>query len=159
MAVNFVPQGFHSVTPYLFIKGAAKAIDYYKDVFGATVLVKMLGPDGVSIAHAEIRIGDSIIMLGDEVPQLGALSPLTIGGTASGLNVYLPSVDRRGGGKGRSRGREARTPGAGPVLRRPQRHADRSLRPHVVGGHAYRDVAPEEMKRRMAAMSSQAAGA
>jgi PhnB protein len=86
------PEGFHSVTPYLFIKGAANAIEFYKNVFGATEVMRMPGPNG-QIMHAELRIGDSIVMLSDENPQIGALSPQSIGGTASGLNVYIANVD------------------------------------------------------------------
>src|SRR5262249_45031331 len=91
--VKPVPDGFHSVTPYLFVKGAAKAIEFYKNIFGATEIMRMPGQQG-EIAHAEIRIGDSIVMLSDEVPRMGWLSPTSVGGTASGLNIYIADVDR-----------------------------------------------------------------
>ena len=68
--VHYIPKGYNTVTPYLVIKGAAKAIDYYKNVFGATVVVRMDGPDG-KVGHAELQIGDSRIMLADENPQHG----------------------------------------------------------------------------------------
>jgi PhnB protein len=91
--VNYIPKEFHSVTPYLVIKGAAKAIEYYKNVFGAQVLVRMDGPNG-TIGHAELKIGDSIIMLADENLQMGNKSAETIGASPVSLYVYLPDVDR-----------------------------------------------------------------
>ena len=69
MAVNYIPQGYHTATPYLIVKGAARAIDFYKQAFGATELMRFAGPGG-SIGHAEIRIGDSPIMLADEMPSV-----------------------------------------------------------------------------------------
>lgn len=92
MAVNFKPEGYHSVTPYLYIKGAAKAIDFYKTVFGAEEKFRMPNPDG-TIGHAEIGIGDSIIMLADEQPSMGALSPETVGGSPSSIMLYIADVD------------------------------------------------------------------
>jgi len=70
-----IPDGFHAVTPYLIIKGAAAAIDFYQRAFGAKERFRMAGPDGKTIGHAEIMIGDSIVMLADESPQMGHLSP------------------------------------------------------------------------------------
>lgn len=93
MAVKAIPEGYHSVTPYLIIKGAAKAIDFYKRVLGAQELMRMPTPDG-KIAHAEITIGDSHIMLSDEHPEMGHRSPQTIGGTGVSLMVYLEDVDK-----------------------------------------------------------------
>src|SRR5690348_1154724 len=92
--VSPIPQGFHSVTPYLVIKGAAQAIDYYKTVFGATEMVRMNGPGG-TVGHAELQIGDSRIMLADENPQMGEghASASTIGASPVSLYVYLPNVD------------------------------------------------------------------
>jgi PhnB protein len=92
MAVNPIPEGYHAVTPYLICKGAAAAIEYYKKVFGATELLRHGGPDG-SIGHAEIRIGDSVVMLADEFAELAYLSPKTIGGTGVLIMVYVPDVD------------------------------------------------------------------
>ncbi|HET9135354.1 MAG TPA: VOC family protein [Candidatus Kapabacteria bacterium] len=92
MAVHFKPEGYNSVTPYLYIKGAAKAIEFYTTVFGAKEKVRMPNPDG-TIGHAEIGIGDSVIMLGDEQPAMGALSPETVGGSPSSIMLYLPDVD------------------------------------------------------------------
>ena len=92
--VSYIPKDYNSVTPYLIIKGAAQAIDYYKKVFGATETVRMPGPDG-KIGHAELKIGNSAIMLADENPSMGAgyTSAATIGGSPVSLYVYLPDVD------------------------------------------------------------------
>lgn len=92
--VPHVPKGYQAVTPYLIIKGAAQAIDYYKNVFGATELFRMDGPDG-KVGHAELQIGDSHIMLADENPSMGTghASAATIGGSPVSLYLYLPDVD------------------------------------------------------------------
>jgi PhnB protein len=92
--VSYIPKDYNSVTPYLVIKGAAQAIEYYKRVFGATEHVRMNGPDG-KVGHAELKIGDSFIMLADENPSLGAghTSAATIGASPVSLYVYLPDVD------------------------------------------------------------------
>jgi len=92
MAVKAVPEGYNTVTPYLICKGAAAAIDYYTKVFGATELMRHGGPDG-TVGHAEIKIGDSVIMLADEFPDLQFLSPKTVGGTAVGMMLYVTDVD------------------------------------------------------------------
>ena len=92
MSVNPVPDGYHSITPYICAKGAAKAIDYYKDIFGATELMRMGAPDG-KIGHAELKIGDSVIMIADEFPPMGFLSPETIGGSPVVLHIYVDDVD------------------------------------------------------------------
>jgi PhnB protein len=90
--VHYIPEGYNSVTPYLVIKGAAKAIDYYKNVFGATVVVRMDGRDG-KVGHAELQIGDSRIMLADENPAMGYRSAETIGASPVSLYVYMPDCD------------------------------------------------------------------
>ena len=88
-----IPKGFHSVTPSLFIAGAAKAIDFYKKAFGAEEQMRFPAPDG-SIMYAQLRIGDSIIMLGDEMPeQGGGKSPKTLGGTPVSFFLYRENVD------------------------------------------------------------------
>ena len=84
MSVKPIPDGYHTATPYLIVKGAADAIEFYKRVFGAAEIMRVPGPGGV-LMHAEIKIGDSIIMLADEFPQMDALSPKTIGGSPVGL--------------------------------------------------------------------------
>ena len=89
--VKPIPEGYHSVTPYLVIDGAAAAIDYYKDAFGATELLRM--EHGGKVGHAEIKIGDSPIMLADEHPEMKAFSPKTVCGTPVSLMIYVDDVD------------------------------------------------------------------
>jgi PhnB protein len=91
-AAQPIPSGYHTITPYLRIRGAAQAIEFYKKAFGAEEVLRMAGPDG-KVMHAEIKIGDSHIMLGDEFPSMGGLSPLSIGGTGSGLHLYVRDAD------------------------------------------------------------------
>ncbi len=93
MAVKAIPEGFHTVTASLTVKNAAAAIDFYKRAFGAEELFRMNSPDG-RVAHAELKIGDSIIFLNDEYPEYGfARAPQTLGGTTGGINLYVPDVD------------------------------------------------------------------
>jgi PhnB protein len=92
MAVKPIPDGYHSVTPYLIIKGAAKAIEFYKKAFGAAELFRMADPSG-KVGHAEIKIGDSPIMLADEFPEMGARSPETYGGSPVSICLYVQDVD------------------------------------------------------------------
>ena len=92
MTVRPIPDGYHAVTPYLIVKGAAQAIDFYKKVFGAVELVRFGGPGG-KIGHAEIKLGESTVMLADEHPEMDALSPQTIGGSPVGILLYVPDVD------------------------------------------------------------------
>ena len=92
MAVKPIPDGYHAVTPYLIVDGAAKALDFYKQVFGATEQMRMAGPSG-RIGHAELRIGDSVVMLADEVLDMGYRGPKAYGGSAVSLMVYVDDVD------------------------------------------------------------------
>ncbi len=92
MAVKPVPDGYHTLTPFLTVRDAARAIEFYKEAFGAKERGVAKGPDG-KVMHAELMIGDSIIMLGDEYPEFGCLSPQAIGGSSSGLHIYLDGVD------------------------------------------------------------------
>jgi len=92
MAVKPIPDGYHTLTPYLTVRDAARAIEFYKTAFGAVERGVAKGPDG-RIMHAELKIGDSIIMLGDEYPEFGALSPLSTGGVGMGLHIYVDGVD------------------------------------------------------------------
>jgi len=156
-SVKPIPEGYHSVTPYLFIKGAAAAIEFYKNVFGATERMRMPGPDG-RIMHAELQIGDSILMLADENPKMGALSPQTIGGSGSLVSVYVADVDAA----------VAKAIAAGANLVRPvkeQFYGDRTGGIIDPFGHIWsvathvEDVSPEEMQKRAAAAMSQSAGA
>ncbi len=91
--VKPIPEGSHTLTAGLVIKGAQKAIDYYKSVFGAQVLGVSYMPDGKSVMHAELKIGDTKIYLGDEMPEMGALSPQSLGGSPVSLNLYVDDCD------------------------------------------------------------------
>ena len=88
-----IPEGFHTVTPYLVVRDAAGAIDFYKQAFGAEELFRLEGPPG-KIGHAEIKIGDSIIMLADEMESGNCRSPQSLGGTAVNILLYVKDVDR-----------------------------------------------------------------
>jgi PhnB protein len=154
--VKPIPDGYHSVTPYLFIRGAGAAIDFYKKVFGATVIVRMAGPIG-QVMHAELKIGDSVIMLADENPKAGAMSPQTAGGISVSLHVYTENVDDI----------VQKAIDSGAKLLRPvqnQFYGDRSGTLIDPFGHMWsvathvEDVSPEEMKKRMGNASAQAAG-
>src|SRR6476659_4745173 len=90
--VKPIPQGYHSVTPYLSLSDAARAIDFYKRAFGAQEVMRMDAPGG-KIGHAEIKIGDSMIMLADEMPGSGCRSPQSLGGTTAGVFLYVENVD------------------------------------------------------------------
>jgi PhnB protein len=145
--VNYIPQGYNTVTPYLVIKGAAKAIDYYKNVFGATVVVRMDGPGG-SVAHAELKIGDSHIMLADENLQMGNRSAESIGASPVSLLIYFPDCDAV----------VAKAIAGGAKVLKPvadQFYGDRSGFIQDPFGHLWgiathiEDVSPEEMKERM----------
>ena len=90
--VKAIPKGYHTITPNLVIRDAAKAIDFYKKAFGAEQIVSMPGPGG-KVMHAELRIGDSVVMLADEMPEMGSRSPATFGGSPVSFYVYLDKVD------------------------------------------------------------------
>jgi len=92
MSVKPIPDGYHTLTPFLTVRDALRAIEFYKQAFGAQERGVMKGPDG-KVMHAELKIGDSIIMLSDEFPEFGALSPLSTGGAGMGLHIYLDGVD------------------------------------------------------------------
>jgi PhnB protein len=147
--VSYIPKDYNSVTPYLIIKGAAQAIDYYKKVFGATETMRMPGPEG-KIGHAELKIGNSNIMLADENPSMGAghTSAATVGGSPVSLYVYLPNVDEVV--------KRATTEGA--KLLKPvqdQFYGDRSGFIQDPFGHLWgvathiEDVSPKDMQERM----------
>jgi PhnB protein len=150
MSVKPIPDGYHSVTPYLIVKGAARALEFYKKGLGAEERVRMPGPDG-KIMHAEIQIGDSMVMLADEFPQMGAVSPQTIGGTPVGICLYVKDVDSLFKQAIAAGGKEER-----PVMN--QFYGDRSGTLIDPFGHKWtiathvEDVTGEEMQRRMAAM-------
>jgi PhnB protein len=87
-----IPQGYSTATPYLIVKGAAEAIDFYKRAFGATEQFRMADPSG-GVAHAELKIGNSVIMLADEHPAMGYRGPRSLGGTAVSIMLYVDDVD------------------------------------------------------------------
>jgi PhnB protein len=149
--VKHVPDGFHTVTPQLIVRDAAKAIDFYTKAFGAKERFRMPGPGGV-VMHAELSLGDSIIMLGEESPEMGAISPQTIGGSPVSLMVYVKDVDAS----------FARADEAGCTSQMPPTDmfwGDRYSKLSDPFGHQWalathkEDVAPDEMARRMAAMA------
>ena len=149
--VRPIPEGYHSVTPYLIVDGAAAAIEFYKMVFGATEVMRMPAPGG-RIGHAEIKIGDSHIMLADENPEMNARSPKSVGGSPLSLLLYVEDVDNT----------VERAVAAGAKLERPAEdkfYGDRMGAIEDPFGHHWyvgthiEDVSPEEMKKRMAAMS------
>jgi PhnB protein len=90
--VKPIPEGYHSTTPYLCVNGAAAAIEFYKKAFGAKEVLRMADPSG-KVGHAEIQIGDSRLMLADEYPEMGFLSPKSIGGTPVMMHLYVEDVD------------------------------------------------------------------
>jgi PhnB protein len=148
------PDGYHAITPYLICSDATKAIDYYKDAFGATELMRMPAPGG-KIGHAELKIGDSPIMLADEAPQMGYRSPQSIGATPVSLLLYIEDVDAV----------VKRAVDQGAKLQRPvedQFYGDRMGTIQDPFGHIWsiathkEDVSVEEMQRRAAAMHGQA---
>jgi len=152
--VKAIPEGYHSVTPYLTIQGAAKAIDFYKRAFGAKEIMHMDMPGG-KIMHAELQIGDSRIMLSDEIGGV-CKSPQALGGTTSSIFLYVEDVD--------SVFKQAETAG-GKVVMAPadQPWGDRFATLTDPFGHVWslathvEDVAPEEIDRRMKEMMSKRA--
>jgi len=158
MATKPIPDGYRTATPYLIIKGAADAIEFYKRAFGATELLRMADPQG-RVGHAEIKIGDSVIMLADEHPAMGYRGPRSLGGSSVSILLYLEDVD----------GVFERAVKAGARAQRPvadQFYGDRSGTLEDPFGHVWtvathvEDVPPEEMQRRAeAAMKSAATGA
>jgi|SRR5882724_6274588 len=153
--VKPIPVGYHSVTPYLIIKGAADAIDFYKKAFGATELFRM-EHEG-KVGHAEIKIGDSPIMLADEHPGMGYVSPKTLGGTPVSLMIYVENVDTIYKQAIKSGGEEVKA-------LQDQFYGDRSGTLKDPFGHVWtvathkEDVTPEEMDKRIAAAASAHAG-
>ena len=92
MAVKAIPEGYRTVTPSLTVRDGAKAIDFYKKAFGAQERMRLPGPDG-RLMHAELKVGDSIVMLGEEMPEMGCKAPVSVGAVSSSLYVYVPDVD------------------------------------------------------------------
>jgi PhnB protein len=151
MGVKAIPDGYHSVTPYLIVDGAEEAIRFYERAFGASEVLRL--PMGDKIGHAEIRIGDSVVMLSDEWPDHGKLGPKARGGATSSLMIYLEDVD----------GAFDRALAAGATVERPvedQFYGDRSGTVLDPFGHSWtlsthmEDLSEEEIQRRMADWSS-----
>jgi PhnB protein len=148
--VKPIPDGYASVTPYLVVDGGVKALDFYKAAFGATEIMRMEQPNG-RLGHAEFRIGNSIIMMADEHPQMGYRGPKALGGTPVSILLYVEDVDTVA----------AKVVKEGAKVLRPvenQFYGDRSGTFEDPFGHVWtvashvEDIAPEEMKRRVDAL-------
>jgi len=148
--VKPIPDGYPTLTPYLIVRGAAAAIDFYRTAFGAAERLRMDAPGG-TIGHAELTIGGSLVMLADEMPETGWSSPSAIGGTPVSLHLYVEDVDAV----------VERALAAGATLARPaadQFYGDRLGTVVDPFGHVWsiathiEDVAPEEMRRRAEAL-------
>ena len=148
MKATGVPEGYQAVTAYLCVQGAAKAIEFYQKAFGATEVMRINGPGG-SVGHAEMRIGDSKIMLADEFPDMGFRAPKAFGGSPVHLHIYVADVDAQFA--------QAVAAGAKPL--RPvkdQFYGDRSGSLEDPFGHTWHlatrkeNLSPEEMQRRAA---------
>jgi PhnB protein len=151
--VKRIPDEYPQVSPYLCVVGADKAIDFYRDVFGAKERTRLPGPNG-TIGHAELQIGDSVVMLSDEAPEMGMLGPKAIGGSPVTISVYVEDVDAAFG----------RAVSAGATALREvedQFYGDRSGQFEDPFGHRWsvashvEDVGPDEMARRAAEMMQQ----
>jgi uncharacterized glyoxalase superfamily protein PhnB len=155
MAAKSIPAGYHTITPAIIVRDAARAIEFYQRAFGAEEVERMEGPDG-SIMHAEIRIGDSVIMLGEENAQWGTKSPLSTNGTPGSLHIYVDDADAA----------FARAVGAGATVRYPLEDAfwgDRYGKVTDPFGHEWgiatriRDMTSEEIRAAAQAWMAQQA--
>jgi PhnB protein len=150
MSVKPIPAGHHTVTPYMAVKDGVKALEFYKKAFGATEVMKLIMPDG-RLGHAEIRIGDSLIMLADEFPEYGGKSPQTLGGSPVNIHLYVEDVDSFFQKAVAAGAREAK-----PIM--DQFYGDRSGQLQDPFGHLWwiathkEDVSPEEMQKRVDTM-------
>ena len=154
MKTKPIPKGYHAVTPYLSVQGAASAIAFYKKAFGAKEIMRMPGPEG-TIGHAEIQIGDSRIMLADEFPDMNFRSPRAVGGTSVNIHLYVQDVDKVA----------KKAVAAGAKLLRPvadQFYGDRSGSLEDPFGHVWHvathteDIPMKELKKRAVAMAASA---
>jgi len=152
--VRPIPAGYHTATPYLIVNNGAAALEFYKKAFGAAELFRMTKPDG-RVGHAEIKIGDSVIMLADEAPEMGARSPQSLGGSPVSILLYVEDVDRVFN----------QAVAAGAKVQRPlqnQFYGDRMGGVTDPFGHVWyiathvEDVSPEEMQKRAAAAQNRA---
>jgi PhnB protein len=156
MATKAIPDGYHTVTPYLIVKGGSRAIDFYKKAFGASERMRMDGPNG-TVGHAEIEIDGSAVMLADEFPDMGFRSPQSLGGAGVSLHLYVKDVDVRFN----------QAVAAGAKALRPvqdQFYGDRSGTLEDPFGHVWtisthkEDLSPEEMRKRSEAFMKQQGG-
>ena len=149
MSAKWKPDGYHTATPYLIMRQAAAAIEFYKRAFAAEELFRL--PMGELIGHAELRIGDSVLMLADEQPGALSVSPAALGGTTFGLMLYVPDVDARFATALAAGGTELR-----PIA--DQFYGDRSGSLRDPFGHVWtiashtEDVSPEQIDERLRAM-------
>ncbi|MFC6011930.1 VOC family protein [Nocardia lasii] len=149
-AVSPIPEGYPRICPGISCAGAAVALDFYIDIFGATERMRMQAPDG-TVMHSELLIGDSVLMVGDPVPEMGFRDPKSVGGSPVNLTVYLPDADAAFTAA-LAAGATAITPMTD------QFYGDRSGSFEDPWGHHWtvathvEDVAPDEMQRRMAEM-------
>ncbi|HEY4259797.1 MAG TPA: VOC family protein [Schlesneria sp.] len=153
MSVQPIPAGYHSVTPYLIVSDATRAMEFYQNAFGAVELMRLDGPNG-KIMHAEVKIGDSPVMLADEFPEMDAISPQTLKGTPVSLMIYVEDVDAR----------FKQAIAAGATVQREvqdQFYGDRSGTLVDPFGHVWslathvEDVTVEQVKERLAQMMKQ----
>jgi len=154
--VEPIPAEYPGITPYLSVNDAAAAIEFYKTAFGATEIMRLPGPDG-KLGHAEVRIGNAVVMLADEAPDSGSLSPKTLGGSPVRLHMYVADVDAF----------FEKAVAAGAKILIPiadQFYGDRSGRLEDPFGHVWlvsthtEDVSPEEMQKRMEAWTREQSG-
>jgi PhnB protein len=147
--VKPIPDGYHTLTPYMTVRGADQAIEFYKRAFGAEERSRLGGPDG-KIVHAELRIGDSVFMMGEESPEMGNQSPQALNGSTGGMMIYCKNTDET----------VARAVAAGATVLMPPEDmfwGDRYAKLRDPYGHDWsigthiEDVGPEEMKKRMQA--------
>ena len=150
--VKAQPDGYHTATPYLIINGAARAIEFYKKAFGAVEQFRMAQPDG-SVGHAEILIGDSVIMMADEFPEKGYRGPLSLGGSTASILLYVGDVD--------AVFKRAIAAGAKELIPvQDQFYGDRNGTLTDPFGHRWtigthiEDVSPEEVGKRVKAMAA-----
>jgi PhnB protein len=151
LPVKPIPAGYHTATPYLIVKGAAAALEFYAKAFGAKERMRLAHPDG-TIAHSEFTIGDSTIMLADEHPEMGIRGPKSVGGASAIVALYVADVDAQ----------VKKSESAGAKILRPvadQFYGDRTATLEDPFGHLWslathvEDVSPEEIQRRFAAMT------
>jgi PhnB protein len=147
-AKRYIPEGYYTVTPYLVVRDAARALEFYRKAFNATELLRMPQPDG-RIGHAEIKIGNSVVMLADEFPERKIVGPQSLGGASSGMNLYVEDSDAI----------FKQAVAAGATVDRPlkdQFYGDRSGTVTDPFGHRWtisthtEDLTPEEMEKRAA---------